>query len=56
MSDREKQMNIRPLVAFETMQGDINTKNIPGFDRGQDKDNYRRFNRKGISQALLGQN
>eukprot|EP00347_Sterkiella_histriomuscorum_P014310 403361362 len=57
MSDREKQLNIRPLAAYETMTGDINTKNIPGFERNQDKDNYRRFNRKGIPQALLnGQN
>ena len=33
MSDREKQLNIRPLAAYETMTGDINTKNIPGFER-----------------------
>jgi hypothetical protein len=32
------------------MQGDINTKNIPGFEKKitLDKDNFRRYNRKGL--------
>ncbi|CDW75955.1 UNKNOWN [Stylonychia lemnae] len=55
MSDRERQLNIKPLVAYENMQSDIYVKQLPGFDRNNDKDNYRRYNRKGISNALLGQ-
>jgi hypothetical protein len=43
------------LVAYENMHNDIYVKQLPGFDRNNDKDNYRRYNRKGISNALLGQ-
>lgn len=57
MSDREKRLNLGPLSAYETMKADIVTKNIPGFEKREtlEKDNFRRFNRKGLPQTLLGQ-
>lgn len=50
MSDREKRLNLGPLAAYETMKADIVTKNIPGFEKREtlEKDNFRRFNRKGL--------
>lgn len=54
MTDLEKVLNTKPLGAYETMKGDIYTKNIPGFEKFQDKDHFRRYNRRGISGALLG--
>ena len=55
MSDREKALNQKPLNAFESMKNDIETRLIPGFEKRNDldKDNFRRFNKKGIAQALL---
>lgn len=56
MSEREKALNNKPLAAYETMQNDIYTKNIPGFNKSveRERDNYRRYNRKGIQNTLLG--
>jgi hypothetical protein len=54
MSERERMINFKPLVAYESMQPDINVRQIPGFGKTDDKDNFRRYNRKGISNALLG--
>lgn len=54
MSEKEKQLNLRPLIAYEAMQGEVTVKQIPGFQKPDEKDNYRRYNKKGISNALLG--
>ncbi len=58
MSEREKAINAKPLGAYQTMQNDIKAKYIPGFEKHEelDKDNFRRFNRKGISPNILGEN
>lgn len=55
MSDREKRLNLGPLAAYETMKADIVTKNIPGFEKREtlEKDNFRRFNRKGLPTSML---
>lgn len=55
MSEKEKAMNLKPLVAYETMKNDIQARYIPGFEKMQDKDNFRRYNRKGVPAHLLGQ-
>jgi hypothetical protein len=46
MSDKEKALNAKPLVAYEVMKNDINTRLIPGFDKHTEleKDNFRRYN------------
>ena len=54
MTDKERILNMKPLIAYETMQNDINVKQIPGFLKNEERDNYRRYNRKGISNTILG--
>jgi hypothetical protein len=54
MFERERMINFKPLVAYESMQPDIHVKQIPGFNQTDEKNNSRRYNRKGMSNALFG--
>jgi hypothetical protein len=56
MSDKEKEINMKPLQAFETLDKDPHNKMLPGYLTTEEKDNYRRYHKKGInkSNVLLG--
>ena len=55
MSERERQINMKPLQAYENLQPEVPVKQIPGFSKHDemDRENYRRFNRKGLPSRLL---
>jgi hypothetical protein len=55
MSDRERQLNLKPLIAYESLQRDIQVKQIPGFNKHDEmeRENFRRFNRKGLPSRLM---
>jgi hypothetical protein len=54
MTEREKQLNSKPLNALETMDIDIHNRLLPGYSKPEDKQNYRRFVKRGISPGKLG--
>jgi hypothetical protein len=48
---------MKPLHAFETLDKDPHNKMLPGYLTTEEKDNYRRYNKKGITKnnnVLLG--
>lgn len=53
MTEKEKLINLKPLNAYETLDKDIQNKMIPGYMTVQERENYRRFNRKGIGKNDL---
>lgn len=50
MTDKERLINMKPLNAYENMESNTNNKMLPGFSTVEEKDDYRRFHRKGISK------
>ena len=55
MSEREKLINLKPLYAFESMEnGNAYNSMLPGYNKFEIKDNYRRFHKKGFNQNVLG--
>ena len=55
MSERERQINMKPLMAYETLQAEVAARNLPGFNKGDEheKDSYGRFKRRGMQSRLL---
>ena len=52
MTDKEKLINSQPLTAYELMDTDTHNKMLPGYTKvPEERDNYRRFNRKGAGGA-----
>lgn len=47
MTDWEKAINLKPLNAYECLDYDLHNKMLPGFNKTEDRENFRRFNRKG---------
>jgi hypothetical protein len=50
MSDKERELNVNPLQAFETMERSIGHSYLPGYKRDTTKErtNFARFNRKAL--------
>lgn len=56
MSDKEKALNTKPLQAYETMDPSVPIRSIPGIQKLDDKEDYRRYARKGIQNPAALQN
>ena len=48
MSDREKLINTKSINAYEIMDNDIHNRLLPGYSKQEERDNFKRFRRKGI--------
>ena len=44
MSEKERMLNIKPLIAYENMTNDANVK-LPGFLKPEERENFRRYAR-----------
>ena len=44
MSEKERMLNIKPLIAYENMTNDANVK-LPGFFKPEERENFRRYAR-----------
>jgi hypothetical protein len=53
MSEKEKLINSKPLNAYETLDKDTHNLMLPGYQTTEERDNYRRYNKKGINRTAL---
>lgn len=53
MTEKEKMINLKPLIAYEAMENDAYNKLLPGYDKKEEKDNYRRYNKRDYSNSEL---
>ena len=52
MSEKERMLNQQPLKAYETMELDPHSKILMGYSTHEERDNYRRFNKRPLRSLL----